>query len=299
MFGVLKAELRKCAGWGVGAWHILNGSRTRAIRAYDRPGTVLSVVSHNPARKVFASILDFLVGEGFSFISTDELLDGNLVEMGKERGRLAWLTLDDGWRDTIENVLPEIERHRIPLTYFISPGESEMGDLWPHRVAGKVTQDVRESLWNMCADERYDVIVKAVGEVETRLLMDERDIRRLSKHELLTFENHTYSHLSCANRPADEVKEEIQRTQAVLEEWTGRTPRLMCYPFGRYTKETDYRIRRETGLVPVKLAPGVMDEASICERRNQFYDTMSLTENSCRVFGAWRKIRNYKPVASK
>lgn len=299
MFGVLRTKARKEIGRSIGAWYILNGSRTRAVCAYDRPGTVLSIVSHNPTRKVFSALLEFLIGQGFSFIATDELLDGNLVEICKRKGRLAWLTLDDGWKDTMENVMPEIEKHNVPLTYFISPGESELGDLWPHRVAGKAPKDLREALWAMDAEERYKTICKEVGVVKSRCLMSEADIRRLSKHELLTFENHTYSHLSCSDRPADEVLHEVRKAQATLEQWTGRTPRLMCYPFGRYTSEVDARIQKEVGLTPVKLTPGVMDESCICDIRNQFYDNMSLAENSCRVFGAWRKIRNFNPESEK
>lgn len=285
--------IRKTAGWLMGAWYVVLGDRTRAIRSYDREGTVLSLVSHNPQKDVFEKLIGFLLRNGFHFISSDSLLDDDLVALGKEKGRLAWLSLDDGWLDTVENVLPIIEKHEIPLTYFISPGETFVGDLWPHRVVGKISKAQREALWHLGARERYETIRYLVGDVKKRSLMDEGDIRRLSAHPLIRFENHTYSHLSCYDRPVSDVVDEVRHAQKILSEWTGREPRMMCYPFGRYTRETDARIRSEFGLVPVKLQPGVMQLENLCEIRNQFYDNMTLLENSCRVFGAWRKIRSF------
>ena len=68
---------------------------------------------------------------------------------------------------------------------------------------------------------------------------------------------------------------------------------MVCYPFGHWTDETDRAIR-SAGYIPVTIRPGVMTSDAPGMYRNLFYDKMSFLENSCRIVGAWRTIKDQK-----
>jgi peptidoglycan/xylan/chitin deacetylase (PgdA/CDA1 family) len=100
-------------------------------------------------------------------------------------------------------------------------------------------------------------------------------VRRLAAEPLFEIGNHSFRHPHLTTEPDAEVHEELARTQALLHELTGRTPRLFRPPFG----EVDERvagIAAGVGLVTVQFdvasgdpAPGVTAEAlvrSVLER---------------------------------
>ena len=284
----MRKFIRKAVGWGVATSYVLSGCRRRQLAAYSMNGAVLSVFGHSPRPIVLDSLLGWLVRRGFSFISTDELLS---VRDGKRawEPRMAWLTFDDGWAGFERELLPILERYQVPATIFVAPKETERGKIWTNSVMGLTSE--WHKWYDLHADERYSEVDKVLAENlgKVRQLADKDELRRLSRHPLVTLENHTYTHLSCSHRPVDEVVDEVRKTQGVLTEWTGRTPRLMCYPFGHCTDETDNAIR-ELGLIPVSSFPGHMTVETVGRFRNMFHDAMGTQENIGRILEAWPRI---------
>lgn len=283
--------LRKTIGWGVATAYVLSGHRRRRLSAYKKQeGAILSLFGHNPKPHVLDSILNWLKHKGFHFISTDELLamrDGEI----KWTPQTAWLTFDDGWGGFEEYLLPILERYQVPATIFVAPGETERGKIWTNSIFGLM--DDWKSLYEKSSDERYDAIDRVLAHAAVKMrrqLADKDELCRLAKHPLVTLENHTYTHLSCIHRPVEELLNEVKKTQCVLAEWTGRVPRLVCYPFGHCTDETDGAIR-DIGLIPVTSFPGRMTLDTIGECRNMFHDAMGLWENVGRVLQAWPHVK--------
>jgi peptidoglycan/xylan/chitin deacetylase (PgdA/CDA1 family) len=62
--------------------------------------------------------------------------------------------------------------------------------------------------------------------------------------------NHTWSHPDLSRTSAGKVREELQRTTAILEQITGAPVRLFRPPFGA-RRPAVFRIARELGLLPV------------------------------------------------
>ena len=282
---LLKKLIRKGVGWCLARAYACAGARRRAVQRYRQPGTVLSVFAHNPRPKVLDGVLADLKRRGFLFISTDDLLalrDG----LKPWRPLLAWLTFDDGWRPFVQDLLPVLEKHDVPATIFVPPHETMRGQVWTNSVMGRTAN--WKAWYDLSVAERY-AQVDAYCDKTRRLLLDERDLKTLACHPLITLENHTYTHLSCSHRPVDDVVDEILQTQEVLVAWTGRTPRLVCYPFGHYTDEVDAAVKSQ-GLIPVHSDPGVMTLDTLGRFRNMMNDEMSVQESIGRVLGAWRKI---------
>lgn len=252
----IKYYVRRLCGWLIGLWFVVSGKRRKAIEQYDVPGTILSVFSHYPTKAVNEKILKWLLDEGFTFVSTDELLSWRKIH-DLPKGRLAWLTFDDGWASLKDNVFPFLEKYNIPATIFVALED--------------------------CANK---------GPLLTR-----EEICELSKtNKLLTFENHTLSHCKCDEIPATEYgasffRGEIDCASTGIESLTNRRPHLMCYPYGRCNDFTD-SIVLKNGMLPVKSNPGLMWYDRVGECRNLYYNDMSFLENSCRVAGAWLKIKS-------
>lgn len=277
---------RYAIGWGIGVCYA--HMREEKLRQYDVECSILSIFSHNPSLAVFTEMIQYLKREGFCFLSTDDLLDRKLPA-----GRKAWLTFDDGWLACKDVVLPLAEKEGVPFTIFISPKETMRGEMW----TAHVPPERKQELYTLPDEERYSIVDKIISETGRkagkRSLLSAEDVQKLSRHPLVTIENHTWSHLSCAHRPTVAVMDSVERATAEIESWTGRRPRMVCYPFGHWTDETDCAIRK-AGYVPVTIRPGVMTSDTPGKYRNLFYDNMSFLENSCRIVGAWRKIKDQK-----
>ena len=276
---------RKGIGWCVAQGFRMLGARARALRRYDAPGTVLSLCAHDPTPEVLSGVLRWLKAQGFAFLSADDVLSG-----ATGAGRHAWLSFDDGWKG-FRACLPILEAEHVPATLFIAPGEIQRGFLWSNALMPFCTMREIRAYYRIPAEERTQKVRELVGATQERTLLSEEEVKTLAKHPLITLGNHSLSHLSCSDRPLEEVVREIREAQAILTQWAdGRAPRLFGYPFGHWTAQTDHAVR-ELGLIPVKLFPGVDRVETFGTYRNMIYDTMSLAENTCRVLKAWLPIR--------
>ncbi len=289
----MKKLIRYSAGWLIAMFFVIVGKRFRCLKQYDKDGAVLSFFTHNPSPEVLDGVLKWLTKQGFTFLSTDEMLD---MCAGKTswRKRVAWLTFDDGWDGFEKKLLPILEKYHCPATIFVPPKEIERGQIWTNAI--QLQSGGIKSWYSLPAQERYakvDAILAEIGNL--RKLMTESALRRLARHPLIVLENHTYTHLSCASRPVNDVVSEVELTQKILVEWSGRLPKLCCYPFGHCTNATDEAIVR-LGLVPVQTNTGVMTLQTIGRVRNMFHETMSLAENVGRILGAWIKVSPLKAV---
>ena len=252
------------------------------LTVYDDESKVLSIVGHDPTPEMLEKILRWIIGRGFTFVSTDQLLNKDLAQ-----GRKAWLTFDDGW-ESFKTLLPILERLNVPVTLFIAPNETRRGQVWTNSVRPHGA-DIR-AMYKMNAVERYKICDEILGRVgNKRRLLTEEEVIELAKHPLVTIENHTMTHLSCANHAKETIKGEIREAAEIIAKWTGLRTRLCCYPFGFRTVVSDEAVV-ESGHMPVTCEAGVMDVAAVGQYRNMFKDKFSFSENICRALGAWRKV---------
>ena len=128
---------RRPVGWCVAQAYALAGARRRARARCRAAGTVLPIVFHDSPPREVEGVLAALKGWGFRFVSSDDVLSGRAAE-----GTCAWISFDDGWRETAEAV-PVLERFEAPASVFIAPGETARGWVWT------------DNLWNMLPDPEW------------------------------------------------------------------------------------------------------------------------------------------------
>ena len=258
--------VRRLTGWLVATAYALSGARWRIVRRLRR-GEMLPVVVHAMPVWQFEMTLAWLKAHG--------VLD-----------RL-WLTFDDGW-DVVKEYLSVLEKYGVRAMLFIAPGEIFRGNVWTYeaRQLG-VPAEVWRGWYPLSESERNAKLsaCSACSKRVKRSLLSKEDIIELSKHPLISIENHTWSHLSAPHRPVEEVMEEIRRAQDELKSWTGRAPEFLAWPFGRGNDALDERVK-SLGLTPLYTRQGY--ELPYC--RNMAIENVSFQENLGRVLGAWPKV---------
>lgn len=260
---------RRLTGWLVAVAYAMAGARRRVVRML-KAGAALPVVVHAMPAWQLEKILAWLKANG--------VLD-----------RL-WLTFDDGWSQ-VKDYVPILEKYGVKAKLFIAPGETMRGNVWTHAaIMTGVPAPIWRSWYNLSEAERYRMLETVQETISAsactaRSLLTKDEVISLSKHPLISIENHTWSHLSATHRPVDEVLDEIRRAQVELIVWTGRVPEYVAWPFGRGNKELDVRVK-ELGLTPVYTRQGY--EEPCC--RNMAIEDVSFQENLGRVLGAWPKV---------
>jgi len=68
-------------------------------------------------------------------------------------------------------------------------------------------------------------------------IMSWDQVEAVDAHELGRVANHTHTHAHMPQQSLETNREDIARTQTLLEEHLGRTPTLFSYPYGEYTPE--------------------------------------------------------------
>jgi peptidoglycan/xylan/chitin deacetylase (PgdA/CDA1 family) len=223
--------------------------------------------------------LQWLRDESLDFVSLDEavrrLADGNPRPF-------ACFTLDDGYADNLTRALPVMERFGAPFTVFVTTGmvtreidgwwfglaalvrshdrielpapglTFDCPDLPRKRLAFKTIESMVHKDFTLLPHLR-DAIARST--IDCRALVDrealsEAQLRRLSRHPLVTIGGHTTTHRNLAEAPTAAVEWEMAENRRFLQEVTGQPVEHFAYPFGhaRACGEREAQICREVGF---------------------------------------------------
>ena len=130
----------------------------------------------------------------FELVTLSEAVD---AARGRDRGRVAVLTFDDGWRDNLTHAWPVLQRHGARATIFL------------------VTDWVRGR--------------SAPGEA----FLSPEEVRFLAGNRI-ELGAHTASHPKLDQISAERIEFEMQASKAAVSSWTGSRCRTFAYPFGRF-----------------------------------------------------------------
>lgn len=201
-------------------------------------------------RKVFAAQLDYLAGR-YLVQSHDEVAAW-LAEGADGPPRVA-VTIDDGYPDTLEVALPELERRALPATLFLSTLPPETGrPLWTDHVRW-IVKHARVPMGSEAQRlERLSRILarlKALGpadvdrevaELEAELRPDGPPLRLLSWDDVrelhrrgVSLGAHTHRHYMVSRLDDTTLAEEIGRSVTLIETRVGVEVKSFAYPNGR------------------------------------------------------------------
>ena len=187
------------------------------------------------------------------------------------RRPLLAVTFDDGQKNNLSHALPVLEECRVPATFFVTALRTmDKAILWfdavdiystlhdgpftfgrhvfRKRHDGQLANDAGDLnafVMGLQHVEKYLVIDKLKSEARARLeelpeldpywkLLDESDIRALSRSPYVEIGSHATSHTNLTLLTDAAVHAELQESKAYLESTTGLPCRSLAFPNGSY-----------------------------------------------------------------
>lgn len=271
-------------------------SRTGAVRRrlehVTSKGLITSVLFHNPPAVLFEGCIRWLVKNEYHFISADDLYD-ILTKAGEPPKRAVCLSVDDGWRDCLSNIVPVIDRFRVPVCFFVSTEPVENGVFWwTYADGGAMSGNRLKIVPNIQRQKEIDRLRAARGPLP-REAMTKEEVGILAANPFVTIGSHTVNH-ACLNRcTPEEQLYEIRESKRVLSEWTNKEVLYFSYPNGD-TARVDDAVLRENGyrMAFTTKAQFLSTTEHDLFRLPRFAvnDDGPLNENICKMTGAWQSI---------
>jgi peptidoglycan/xylan/chitin deacetylase (PgdA/CDA1 family) len=212
------------------------------------------------------AMLVWMKGRAFDFIALDEIPE----RLAKPRGRkFVAFTLDDGYRDNLENALPVFEKHNVPFAIHITTALADhTAFAWWYALEGLLgardgiafahggraheymlsTQAEKLAAFDSIAAmirggdlEHHESILAAIFEkapfdpLETysrELILDWDEIGKLDAHPLVTIGSHGVHHLTSTRLDDAGLRREFAGSKQILEDRLGHPVRHITYPFG-------------------------------------------------------------------
>jgi peptidoglycan/xylan/chitin deacetylase (PgdA/CDA1 family) len=241
----------------------------RLLGLLERGGD-LALNYHNVRPAVFARHAEFLAARA-SVVSLDEMLASPPSSRGRPR---VALTFDDGYRSFPREIVPILERHGLPATWFVATaliGTPEVS--WLERLRLAVLWSTRERIdlggrrfelraWNrayiasaLCSEVKglppeaqretalslISRMGEAPAEVVASLAMATPD-QFPGLPATVTVGSHSHTHPQLPQHTDPEIREELRTSRGLLEQWWGRPVVHFAFPSG----DQDERVR---GLV--------------------------------------------------
>ncbi len=259
---------------------------------------ILSIYFHSPSRSLFEFCVIWLKKNGFRFLSESDIVSVANKESTFPKGGVI-LTVDDGWQSNNQNVIAIADKHKVPVTIFVSTDAIENGNYWwPYIEKAKkmnVPSPSIEELKKVPNKKRLQIIenIKKVVPIERQALNMEQ-LKKASKSRYIKISAHTVHHPILVNCEDDEAFLEIKDSKEQIEEWLGKNVDSFAYPNGDYSKrEIEY-------LKKLKFSSAYTTEADYLtrERLEKIYELprfcifegISESEAICRMMGVWQSI---------
>jgi peptidoglycan/xylan/chitin deacetylase (PgdA/CDA1 family) len=214
------------------------------------------------------------------------------------RRRFVCVTIDDGYRDTLQWAYPILKKYEIPFALYIPTSfPDRLGELWWLALEAVIARNDRIGLVVDGKDQRFDcatvadkralyasayqwlrslkteeelrhVIRDLCGRYQVdiaafceELCMSWDEVAVLAADPLVTIGAHTVNHVMLKKVPEKTARSEMEMSRAVIEASLGVKPQHLSYPVGDKTSAgtREFRIAAELGFkTAVTTRPGVL-----------------------------------------
>jgi peptidoglycan/xylan/chitin deacetylase (PgdA/CDA1 family) len=242
------------------------------------------------------SVVQYLHATHIDLVSLDEMR--RRIFESDFRRRFVCITIDDGYRDTLQWAYPILKRHAVPFTLYIPTSfPDRLGELWWLAIEAVVARSSRITLLVgdreqsidcvSVADKRHafdqlydwarrfgseDALRRAVRDLTARhavdimsfceeLCMGWDELATLAADPLVTIGAHTVNHVMLAKVPEKAARSEVEMSRTVIEAALGVRPEHLSYPVGDRTSAgpREFRIAADLGFkTAVTTRPGVL-----------------------------------------
>lgn len=274
----------------------LTGIVHRSVKKKIKEKIIFSVYTHNPDKLLFESIILWLKKHGFNFISVKELASFMDDPFSFPTGTVL-VTVDDGWRDNLKNIVTVAEKHFIPVTIFVStePVIEGSGYWWSYisfaHKNGMIDCTV-EDLKKMTNDERLHILKKVKSDLElSREAFTIEEINTICKSDFVSIESHTVNHPILTECTDHDAWEEIYHSKKILQRWTDKPVIAFAYPNGNYSEREKTFLKDAGYQLAFTTSNSFITPENIKNNfqlpRIDIMESVSFAENICRITGVW------------
>lgn len=276
----------------------LNGSVNKAIKDGISGKYILSIYFHNPEKGLFEKCIKWLKRKGYKFLSVDELIqirDG-LIEFPK--GGVI-VTIDDGWKENIPNIVRISKKESIPVTIFITaePLKTMNSYWWSYvKKANQLNIPIQsiEELKKIDNSKR----VKIINDLRSKIIIEKEsmtitELKEINENKTISIGSHTVSHPILTKCSDLESSYEIKCSKEELENIINKQIKYFAYPNGNYglreieiLKKSGYKAAFST--ITDYLTKKNLDK-TFQYPRFEVLENVSFAENICRITGVWFK----------
>ncbi|WP_457618704.1 polysaccharide deacetylase family protein [Lutibacter sp.] len=209
-----------------------------------------------------------------------------------------WLTLDDGWKENLFNVIPIVNQYKIPITIFIPTGIVENDGIYWWSLLQKsrdVLQIPYSEVFKIPEKERRKLVEKVRFSSNRQLLrqaVTKDDIYNLSQYKWISFGAHTVLHPLLPNCTEDELNYEIIHSCETLAQWTKRPVNSFAYPMGKVDTRA-IEVLKNLGVkvaVTTEMRPASITDDPFLLPRVSVYDGITNAEGIANVVGVWPRV---------
>jgi peptidoglycan/xylan/chitin deacetylase (PgdA/CDA1 family) len=248
---------------------------------------------------------------------------------GDFRRRFVCITLDDGYRDTLQYAYPILRKYNAPFAVYIATSfPDRLGELWWLALEAVIARNDRIGLvidgeerhfdcksvaekqhlfnqlyWWLRRMKTEEELRHAVRELAARyrvdvaafsndLCMGWDEIAKLAEDPLVTIGAHTVNHPILQKVPEKSVRTEMQMSCQVIAAALGKVPEHFAYPVGDASAANtrEFEIARDLGFkTAVTTRPGVLF-------REHAHHLLALPRIS--VNGEFQRMRYFKVLLS-
>jgi peptidoglycan/xylan/chitin deacetylase (PgdA/CDA1 family) len=275
---------------GVGAILTLHHVRPQRPEEFQ-PNRLLEVTPEFLDR-----VVRYLRRRKLDVVSLDEM-HRRLVQQDYAR-RFVCITIDDGYRDTLQWAYPILKRYDAPFAVYIPTSfPDRLGELWWLALEAVVARNSRVALL-LDGRERgfecetvdakrdlYDQLYRYARSIPTEtqlrtfvrdlsaryhvdimefcndLCMNWNELSTLASDPLVTIGAHTVNHVMLAKVPVRIARSEMEMSRSVIEASLGKRADHLSYPVGDKTSAgpREFQIAKELGFkTAVTTRPGVL-----------------------------------------
>jgi peptidoglycan/xylan/chitin deacetylase (PgdA/CDA1 family) len=278
----------------------LTGVYYRAKKRALNEHKIVPLFFHTINKEFFLKCILWLKKYGYSFISTEQLIN-HLKGIGTVPDRAVWITFDDGWKENIDNIIPVMVEHNIPVTFFISTDPVENGGVfwWSYVTKyGKKylkTDKTIKKMRQIRENQREELIKQLADRFSTRMIreaMTIEDVKEIAKLSQVAVGCHTAHHVMMPQCTDEELDYEIRSSKEKLESWIGKQVSYFSYPEGHY----DLRVKEAVKKYGFDLA-ATTDNSFINDKDDLFLlprfwirGEGFFSEAKCQMLGIWIPI---------
>ncbi|USD60296.1 polysaccharide deacetylase family protein [Vibrio sp. SCSIO 43140] len=209
---------------------------------------------------MFDKHLAMLKKQGFETLTFEDIADGRTIRRLEPGKRYIMITVDDGYVDNLELMLPVLKKYGFKATVYVVTGETF---------------------------NRWDVETE---QKERELdIMNAEQVRELSDSGYVEIGGHTLTHPRLSTLSYEQQKHEIENNKKELEAIIGKPMVSFAYPYGDHNEES----KQLAGSLGYTYAVAT-DSGPLKFHQDRFQIRRIAIFPKTDAFGLWRKVRgNY------